>query len=217
MESNKLKSMLCGCLLLLLNATSTYAQSFSFSDLFGQSKKEIKNLEQQIAALNALETTIRQGYNMLHAEWYDIANWKTAEFSSHQAYYSSLSAVKPVVSKSVDMTTITAQQQSMSSMFNSISTVNGLTTGEQTYVTAVQQQVLSECNKDVTDLQTALAPGQLVMTDDERIQRISKLTAEIKDQYVFTCTFCNQVRLLAASRTQDTNEIQTERSLYGIN
>jgi hypothetical protein len=193
------------------------AQSFSFSDLFGQSKKEIKNLEQQIAALNTLETTIRQGYNMLHAEWYDIANWKTAEFSSHQAYYSSLSSVNPVVSKSVDMTTITAQQQSISSMFSSVSTVSGLTTGEQTYIAAVQQQVVTECNKDVTDLQTVLAPGQLVMTDDERVQRISKLTAEIKDQYVFTCTFCNQVRLLAASRTQDTNEIQTERSLYGLN
>lgn len=208
--------MLCGCLLLLLSATSTYAQSFSFSDLFGQSKKEIKNVEQQIAALNALETTIRQGYNMLHAEWYDIANWKTAEFSSHQAYYNSLSAVNPVVSKSVAMTTITTEQQTISSQFNSISNISGLTTGEQNYVAAVQQQVIGECSKEVTDLQTVLVPGQLVMTDDERIQRISKLTAEIKDQFVFSCTFCNQVRLLAAQRSQGNNEIQTERSLYGL-
>jgi len=202
-------------LLLLLSATATYAQSFS--DFFGQGKKQIKDMEQQIAALTAFESSVRQGYNMLHNEWSSIAGWKNGELGLHQTYYSSLSQVSPVVKNSTDLTTIQSEQQSISSQFNSISNVSGLTANEQTYIGNVQQNVLSQCNEDMTDLQNVLTPGKLVMSDDERILRINKLTTAIKDKYLFTCHFTAQVKLLAAERTQDTNEVQTLNQLYGTN
>jgi len=110
-----------------------------------------------------------------------------------------------------------SEQQSIISQFNSISNVNGLTASEQTYIGNVQQNVLSQCSRDMTDLQNVLTLGNLVMSDDERIQRINKLAAAIKDKYLFTCHFTAQVKLLAASRTQDNNEVQTLNQLYGTN
>lgn len=171
---------------------------------------------QQIAALNAFETSMRQGYNMLHSEWTAIGNFKNGEFGLHQSYYTSLSQVNPVVKNSTDLTGIQSQQQSIISQFNAISNVNGLTANEQTYVQMVSQQVISQCNADLGELQKVLANGTLQMSDDERIKRISQLTASIQDKYLFTCHFITQVKLLALSRTQDNDQLQTERSLYGI-
>jgi hypothetical protein len=170
-----------------------------------------------LSALIAFESQLRQGYNMLKNEWGAIANFKDGELGLHQTYYTSLSNVNPVVKSSTDITTITAEQQSISSQLTSISSLTGLTSSEQTYIQAVAQNVITECSKDLTDLQNVLTPGTLVMTDDERIQRINKLTAAIKDKYMFTCSFCNQVKLLAAQRSQGNNEIQTLSQYYGIN
>lgn len=192
------------------------AQSFSFSDLFGQGAKDIKNMEAQIAALNAFETSVRQGYNMLHSEWTAIGNWKNGEFNLHQSYYTSLSNVNPVVKSSINMPTVQSQQQSIIAQLNSITNVNGLTPNEQSYVGAVSQNIISQCNTDLAELQKVMSNGQLTMSDDERIQRINQLSADIQDKYLFTCHFTTQVKLLAANRLQESNEVQAERSLYDI-
>src|SRR5882757_805563 len=105
MESNKVKKerlkaksafMVClvSCLVLLA-ATDSKAQTFA--EWFSQGKTQIKYLTQQIAALNACETSIRQGYNMLKGEWTAIGYFKNGEFGLHQSYYTSLSNVNPQV------------------------------------------------------------------------------------------------------------------------
>ncbi|HZY35960.1 MAG TPA: hypothetical protein VFE53_04885 [Mucilaginibacter sp.] len=215
MASNKLKVFLLGFLLSALSFQPSHAQSFA--DWFEQGKTLIKNLEQQVAALNACETGIRQGYTIFKTEWGSVTNFKNAEFGLHQGYYNSLSRVNPNIKNTTDITTIEAQQQSIINQFNTINSLSGLTSQEQVYIGTVQQQVIAECAKDLTDLQTALTPGQLVLSDDERIKRINKVSAAIKDKYVFTCSFANQVRLLTAQRNQDTQSIQTLNQLYGIN
>jgi len=173
-------------------------------------------MEAQIAALHAFETSVRQGYNMLHSEWTTISNWKNGEFNLHQSYYTSLSNVNPVVKGCVNMTTIQSEQQSIISQFNSITKVNGLTTGELSYVNVVAQNTISQCNSDLDELQKVLTSGSLQMSDDERIKRINQLTASIQDKYLFTCHFTAQVKLLALSWTQENDQLQTERSIYGI-
>jgi hypothetical protein len=216
MESIKLKTIcLVSCLLVLVSAKGK-AQSFSFSDLFGQGNKELKNMAQQIAALNAFETSVRQGYNMLHSEWSAISNWKNGEFGLHQSYYTSLSQVNPIVKSSTDLTAIQSQQESIISQLNSIGNVDGLTTSEQGYVNSVARNVTSQCNNDLKELQKVLASGALQMSDDERIKRVNQLTASVQDKYLFTCHFTAQVKLLVLSRTQENDQLQTERGLYGI-
>jgi len=221
-ERRKVKGFLSpfrglGLLLLLLTASATTSNAQSFADWFEQGKTLIKNLEQQITALNACATGIRQGYSIAKNEWGSIKDWKYSEYSLHQGYYNSLSQVNPNIKNSTDITTIEAQQQSMISQFNTVNSLAGLTTAEQTYVQQVQHQIITQCSADLTSLQTVLSPSQLSMTDDERIKRIRKTAAAIQVKYVFTCSFCNQVRLLALGRAQENDQIQTERGLYGIN
>ncbi|MDR6941377.1 hypothetical protein [Mucilaginibacter pocheonensis] len=215
MESIKLLKALCCFLLCAFSFQLARAQTFA--EWFSQKKTQIKYLTEQIAALNACETSLRQGYNMLHSEWSAIGNFKNGEFGLHQDYYNSLSQVNPSVKNGVDLSTIQAEQQSIISQFNSIQHLSGLSASEQSYITVVQQNIIHQCAKDLNDLQAVLSSGELVMTDDERIKRINQLTVAIKDKYLFTCSFCVQVRLLAIQRNQDNQSIQTLNQLYGIN
>lgn len=210
MVSNKLKLIA----LLLLCAAGAGAQSFSFSDLIGQGGKDIKNMQAQLTALIALEKSTRQCYAMLKGEWSLIANWKNGELSLHQGYYTSLTRVNPEVKASTDLNSVQTEQQSIVSQFSSIQNLPGLSANEQNYVQAVNQAVLAELNKNLSDLQSVTTSGKLIMSDDERIQRVRRLTTAIKEAYLFTCNFCHNVKVLAAQRSQENNEVQTFNNVY---
>lgn len=206
-----------GICLLLCAFSFQPVHAQSFAEWFSQKKTQIKYLTQQIAALQAYKSSLEQGYGILKSEWGAIGNFKNGEFGLHQDYYQSLSAVNPQVKSSVNLTNIQSEQQSIVSQFNAIQNLNGLQENEQAYISSVRQNIITQCGKDLDDLQTVLTAGELQMTDDERIKRIDQITAAIKDKYVFTCSFANQVRLLALQRNQDDQHTQTLRRYYEVN
>lgn len=225
MESNKvetkglkIRSAFIVCLVscfMILTATDCKAQTFA--EWFSQGKTQIKYLTQQIAALNACETSIRQGYNMLKGEWTSIGNFKNGEFGLHQSYYTSLSTVNPQVKSSPDISSITTEQQYIIAMLNAVQQVAGLTADEQGYIKTVAQNIFNECAKDLDKLNSVLKNGTLQMSDDERLKQIHSVQAAMLDKYQFTQSFCNSIRLMAAQRNQESNETQTLNKLYGIN
>jgi len=193
------------------------AQGFSFSDLFGQANKQKQYYMQQIAAYNAFESELKQGYGVIKHGITGIVNINTAELNAHSAYYASLKQPGTQVKKNTQVQDITQWQQTIISQFNNISQVSGLTSDEQSYVTGVQGGVLKNCNSDLTDLQNLMVPGTLQMTDDQRLKRLAKIHKNMQDKYEFTLSFCNTVRLLVIQRQQGTNETQTLKNLYGTN
>ncbi|OCX52778.1 hypothetical protein BEL04_00110 [Mucilaginibacter sp. PPCGB 2223] len=195
----------------------TKAQSFSFSDLFGQGNKELKNMAAQIEALNAFETSMRQGYAMMKGEWTAISNWKNGEFGLHQDYYTSLSTVNPQVKNDPDVATIQSEQQAIISLFSALQGIPGLLPYEQSYVQSVAQNILKHCDADLQRLQKVLESDTLTMSDDERLKEIAKLQADMLDKYRFTQSFCNSVRLLVIARNQEMNEVQTLNQYYENN
>src|ERR1700743_1833823 len=114
-KKQKVKALLivglASCFLLLCSAERSSAQSFS--DLFWQGAKELKNMVAQIEAMNAFIQSTEQGYKMLHNEWSMIGNWKNGELGLHQTYYSSLSNVNGTVKNDPDVATIQSEQQTI--------------------------------------------------------------------------------------------------------
>jgi len=206
-------------LLLLLAVTSGVctAQGFSFSDLFGQANKQKQYYMQQIAAYNAFEAELKQGYGVIKNGINGIASINTAELNAHSSYYASLKQPSAQVKNSTLLPDITQWQQVIISQFNSLSQVNGLTSDEQSYINGVQTGVLKNCNSDLTDLQNLMATGTLRMTDDQRLKRLAKIHKSMQGKYEFTLNFCNTVRLLGIQRQQGANETQTLKNLYGTN
>src|ERR1700754_5230528 len=130
--------------LLLLIAAGAEAQGFSFGDLFGQAGKQKKYYLQQLAAYQAFESELKQGYNVIKHGLGGIRDINTAELQAHTAYYQSLRAVSgPVKNSSQVPDILNWQTESVASFSQSF---NGLTTDEQSYLTIVKQNLFGECN-----------------------------------------------------------------------
>jgi hypothetical protein len=202
-------------LLLLLSATATLskAQGFSLGDLFNQAGKQKQYYLQQIAAYNAFESELKMGYNVLRHGLSGIAAINTAELNAHNAYYGSWQQPGAPIKNSTQVQDMIGWQSSIVSQFNALGQLIGLTASEQNYISVVQINLLKGCNEDMADLQNLLQAGTLQMTDDQRLRRLAQLHADVLDKYQFTQSYCNAVRLLAAQRQQETNELQTLKDL----
>lgn len=202
-------------LLLLLCATATLGKAQGLGDWFNQAGEQKKYYLQQIAAYQAFESELKQGYNVVKHGLNGIRDINIAELNAHTAYYTSLSQVSPAVKNSSQVQDILGWQTAIVNSFNS--PFNGLTGDEQNYVAAVKTDLFAECNRDLTDLQNLLAAGTLQMTDDQRLKRLAQIHAAMLDKYRFTRSFCNSVRLLAAQRQQGVNDTQTLKTWYETN
>lgn len=198
--------------LLLLVTIGADAQSFSFGDLFGQAGKQKKYYLQQIAAYQAFESELKQGYNVIKNGLGGIRDINTAELNAHTAYYQSLRTVSGPVKNSNQIPDILNWQVEIDNSFNQ--SFNGLTDDEQSYITTVKTAVLTDCGHDLTDLQNLLTSDKLQMTDDERLKRLAQIHADMRDKYEFTRSFCNSVKLLIVQRQQSIHETQTLKSIY---
>jgi hypothetical protein len=201
--------------LLVLLAAGSFrlsAQSFSFGDLFGQSGKQKNYYLQQIAAYQAFESELKQGYNVVRNGLSGIRDINTAELQAHNAYYTSLKQPGSSVKSNAQVQDILNWQTEINSCF--APSFTGLTTDEQNYTATVKTGLLQACNADLTDLQNLLQGGTLQMTDDERLKRLAKIHAAMLDKYEFTRSFTGSIRLLLAQRQQDNNQTQTLKSIY---
>jgi hypothetical protein len=198
--------------LLLLFAGAANAQSFSFSDLFGQASKQKNYYMQQIAAYNALESEIKMGYGVIKNGLSGIANINTAELNAHTAFYSSLKTPSSAVKNSTQVKDIFNYQTYISNAF--AQSFGGLSSDEFNYVQSVKTEILKECSKNLTDLQNLLTSGKLQMSDDERLKRMNAIHAAMLDKYQFTQSFTNSLKMLATGREQSINDNQTLQALY---
>ena len=197
---------------LLLLATSANAQSFSFSDLFGQASKQKNYYLQQIAAYNALHAELKQGYNVMKHGLGGIRDINTAELNAHTAYYTSLKTPSASVKNNNQVKDIVAYQSYINAAFSQNFT--GLTPDESNYVQSVKTGVFAACNKDISDLQNLLATGKLEMSDDERLKRLNAIHAGMLDKYEFSQSFTHSLKILAIRRQQQSNDAQTLTNLY---
>lgn len=200
-------------LLLLTFSFNLRAQSF-FSDLFGQSAKQKRYYLQQIAAYQAFENELKQGYNVVTKGLGGIKNITAGELGQHNTYYSSRSAVSTAVKDNSQVQDIETWQSGIITAFDT--GFPGLTNGELRYVQQVKTGILDACDADITALRNLLLADELRLTDGERLQRLAKVHADMLDNYRFTQNFINRVHLLAAQRQHETDNILTIQKLYEI-
>jgi len=189
------------------------AQGFSFGDLFNQAGKQKQYYLQQIAAYYAFESELKMGYNVMKHGLSGIATINTAELNAHNAYYQSWQQPGASVKNTIRVQDMVGWQNSIIEQFSALGKVTGLSPDEQHYISVVQSNLLTGCNEDMTDLQILLQAGTLQMTDDQRLRRLAQLHRDMLDRYQFTQNFTGSVRLLAAQRQQETNELQTLKEL----
>ena len=214
MELTKLYKTMCCFLLCAFSFQLTQAQTFA--EWFSQKKTQIKYLTQQIAALEQYSSYVKQGYQIAQGGWGGIGNWVKGEFDLHSAYYSSLKTVNPAIKNDPKADSIITYAQLISQQFAHLGGLAALDGDTRGYIARVKMAVLTEIDKDLRELQMVITDDKAQLTDDERIKRLDAIYERVKDKLVFSGSFCNDVRMLIVQRNNSLNDINTLKSIYGI-
>lgn len=206
--------------LILLISHSIKSDAQTWAEWMRQKKTQRKYLIQQIAALQVYFEYGKQGYDIADRGLGFIRSRKNGEYKLHQDYFTSLQAVNPAIKNWQKVVSIIVGQLQIlkltkEALNNSID--NGqLTSSEIASCRNTIDNLLSDCLNVVEELVNLISPTEHQMKDNERIQRIEALYAEMQDQKTFAMSFCGDMELLTTRRMIESIETKRSRILNGI-
>jgi hypothetical protein len=197
---------------------STNAQTFD--EWFNQKSTQKKYLLQQITALKVYLSHAKKGYNIVTGGINTIRNIKNGDLNLHRNFFNQLQNVNPAIRRYTKVADIIAYQvkiiKQTKLVLQKIRETKQFTEAELDYCKQVFDSLLNECIKTVEELILVTTPGELEMKDAERLKRIDKLYADVQDKYSFSCSFSEDMGLLAIQRLGEQMEINRSKLINGI-
>ena len=192
----------------------------TWAEWFQQKKTQQKYLIQQIAALQVYLSYVEKGYGIAKKGLDVIQEFKNGEFNLHEAFFNSLKTVNPTVKNAAEVAEIIALQLSIVSQFkHAIKTYkqsDQFSNDELIYINNVYANLTNYCLKDIDALMVVITNDSLQMGDDERMQQINIIYADMEDKNSFAQHFTNSAKLLVNQKVREQNDISVSRSLYGL-
>lgn len=205
---------------LFTGLTLTQVKAQFLGGFFSQQSNKEKLMAEQIADLQIYEQALAKGYGIAQKGLSTAQNLKNGTWGLHTAYFNSLEQVNPAVSDDPKGKAVLELRQQLISRFSDeISWQQKrklLEANELAYLQSVYDNLLKECKKDIDELTLVLTPGKIQLTDQQRLDRLDRLYASMKDKYAFAGDFTNKSRKLALGRQQARWEKEQLKKLYGI-
>jgi hypothetical protein len=174
--------------------------------IFSQGATELKNNAAQLAALQALGMSTQEDFETLTAGLTGAADIHGAEYALHRQYFASLGDVSPLVAGMPEVADILSLAPAMRSGFSAAlgrwDKVGGLAPAERTAMVEADSTLSGLVVAELQELQAVLTPGQLTMTDAERVARVRRIDAAVREQFGFMRQCCADGDLLAGERRQ---------------
>lgn len=201
------------CIGLLFFSMSSQAQTFS--EWFRQKKTQKKYLMQQIVALKVYAGYLKDGYAIASKGIHSIESFTNGEFGLHEAFFNSLKVVSPLIANHEKVDDILTWQDEIKKGFSAFFK-RTLPVQRKEYVEQVKDKLLSECDLDMEELLQLISSGELELSDDERLKRLTKIHDRMKDKYEFTQVFINQVNVLEKQMEMEKRNLQRIKEHYQI-
>ncbi|MBX9734946.1 MAG: hypothetical protein K2X37_12875 [Chitinophagaceae bacterium] len=185
-----------------------------------QKSTQKKYLLQQISALQVYLGYAKKGYNIISGGVNTIRNIKNGDLNLHRDFFNSLKNVNPAIRRYAKVADMIAYQvkiiKQTKGTLQQIRETKQFTETELDYCKQVFDNLLNECMKTVEELILVTTSGKLEMKDDERLKRIDRLYADVLDKYSFTCSFSEDMGILAVQRLGEQMEINRSKIINGI-
>ncbi|MBL7760155.1 MAG: hypothetical protein JNK08_05605 [Sediminibacterium sp.] len=192
----------------------------TFDEWTNQQSTQKKYLIQQIAALQVYLGYAKKGYNIVTGGINTIHNIKNGDLNLHRDFFNRLKNVNPGIHRYAKVADIIAYQvkiiKQTKLVLTQIRETKQFTEAELNYCKQVFDTLLDECIKTVEELILVTTSGELEMKDDERLKRIDGLYADVQNKYSFTCSFSEDMGLLAVQRLGEQMEINRSKIINGV-
>lgn len=189
-----------------------------FNEWFKQAKTQKKYLLQQIAAYQLYLGYLKKGYNIVKDGNGLIGTLKQEDLDQHKDKYARLKKASPAVRNNPKVSAIINLQTAILSItqktMGQLPPAALLSNEERTYIRNVFQKLLEQCNKNMTELNYLVTDGEAQLSDEERMQRIDQLYADMQVKYTFTYSFSKEAGILRLVRSREAATIQNRKLLH---
>jgi hypothetical protein len=186
---------------------------------FSQQAKKKKLMMAQVAALTIYSDQQATGYAISRDGLRNAQTQKGGEYSDHEQYYASLEQVSPAISPAEKKKKLLDLQARINAAFNDElgwqQKYRALRKDEMDYLVRVACGIRRQCDADMTEMNELLTPGKLKLTDAERLDRLDRLLAVMKDKSAFTLSITGKCRQLAQVRMGQVKDQEQLKKLYG--
>ncbi|MDM8172950.1 hypothetical protein QT327_01080 [Olivibacter sp. 47] len=214
-HSTLLNVLLYWIVILPLSSVVNIAQAQTFSEFFKQKKTQKKYLLTQIAALQLYSGYVRDGYNIARSGLQTVKGFTNGEFSLHNVFISSLTAVSPFIRNHVKVTETMAFQLAISKLFNMLKKdVGVLSSSQKAYVEKIHAKLSEDCSRDMEELMLVIASGKIEMTEGQRLQRLDKVYMSMRDRFSFAQHFAGQVNVLKGQIRSELKSVNQIHNMY---
>ena len=202
-------------LLSILAANPGFSQTFG--EFFNQKKTQKRYLLQQIAALQVYIGYAKKGYEIVGSGIDVVKGITDGEFSLHRVFLGSLKLVSPFIRNHEKVGEILSLQLAVNGSFSGLKQLYYLSPSNQAYVLDVRDHLIAECGADLEELLMVIRSGQVEMSDEERLNRLSNIQEAMRDKYAFARSFCDEVNGFISGIKSGLESNQLMRRQYEIN
>jgi DNA repair ATPase RecN len=180
----------------------------------------ILNIE-KLAQFKQILSDMKKGYEILSGGYNTIKNISEGNFSLHKAFLDGLMEVSPAVRNYRRVADITNYQiilvKEYRKAYERFRQDNNFNADELAYLGRVYDNLFKESLRNLDELLTVITAGKARMSDNERLQAIDRIYADMQDKLMFLRHFNNNTTILAVQRAKERNDAQTIRKIYGLN
>ena len=205
------------CLWVLLLLFSFSSKSFSQTQEIQQLLLDVEKLTQ----LKNILTELKSGYEIVSNGYTTIKNISEGNFNLHKAFLDGLMEVSPTVRNYRRVAGIINYQivlvKEYRNAYDRFKRDNNFNADELSYLGRVYDNIFKESLRNLDELLTVITAGKTRMSDDERLQAIDRIYADMQDKLMFLRHFNNNTTILAVQRAKERNDAETIQKIYGIN
>ena len=194
--------------------------AFRASEQADEIAQLLLNVE-KLAQFKQILSDMKKGYQILEGGYNTIKNISEGNFSLHKTFLDGLMGVSPTVRNYRRVADITNYQITLvkeyRNAYDRFRRDNNFNPDELAYLSRVYDNLFKESLRNLDELLTVITAGKARMSDDERLQTIDRIYADMQDKLMFLRHFNNNTTILAVQRAKERNDAQTIRKIYGLN
>ncbi len=194
----------------MLVPSTTSAQSQEMQQL-------LLNIE-KLAQFKQILKDMKKGYQIINGGYNTIKDLSQGNFSLHQTFLDALMQVSPTVKKYKRIGEIVNYQMLLvkeyKGAFKRFKNSNLFDDKEIRYIEKVYANLFKQSMRNLDELTTVITANKLRMSDDERLESIDRIYAEMQDKLVFLRNFNVSTSVLSAQRSKEHSDVNSLRDLH---
>ena len=163
---------------------------------------------------------MKKGYQILEGGYNTIKDISEGNFSLHKAFLDGLMEVSPTVRNYKRVGDIVNYQiilvREYRNAYDRFQSDGNFNPQELAYLGRVYDNLFDESLRNLDELLVIITAGKARMSDDERLQAIDRIYADMQDKLMFLRHFNNNTTILAVQRAKERNDARTIRNIYMV-